>query len=460
MNNETRESPDYAGLAEQRAFIPPELFVKYEVKRGLRDSNGTGVLAGITGIAEVKAYEYENGEKVPCAGSLRYRGYDVRDLIEGCAAQQRYGFEEAVYLLLFGELPNAAEFEDFKKLLVASRELRSGFTRDVILKAPSPDMVNAMARCVLTLYSYDERPDSTDIANVMRQSLQLISVFPRFAVYSYQAAQHYHEGASLWIHSPEPELGIAENILHMLRPDNSYSPLEARTLDTALVLHAEHGGGNNSTFSTHVVTSTGTDTYSAIATALGSLKGPRHGGANIKVARQFAELKQKVKHWDDDDELRDHLTAQLEKRAFDGSGLIYGMGHAVYTLSDPRCLVLRDYAAKLAAEKGRTAEFELYRSVERVATQLLQERRKVMKPVCANVDFYSGFVYDMLGIPEALFTPIFAVARVAGWCAHRIEELVSGGKIIRPAYKSVCVGRDYVGLDERGGKLAVAGEAA
>ncbi|MDR3070468.1 MAG: citrate/2-methylcitrate synthase [Propionibacteriaceae bacterium] len=439
----------YGALAEQSAQLDPELFSKYEVKRGLRDSSGVGVLAGLTRVSEVQAMTVQGPKGIPCHGKLRYRGYDVEDLVEAFAKEERFGFEETIYLLLFGELPTSQKLEDFSQILVACRDLRSSFTRDVILKAPSRDMVIAMARCVLTLYSYDDNPDDVSIENLMRQSLQLISVFPRLAVYSYLAAQHYHNDASLHIHAPDPQRGIAENLLLMLRQDKGFTPLEARVLDLTLVLHADHGGGNNSTFSTHVVSSTGTDSYSAIATALGSLKGPRHGGANIRVAHQFADLKESVRNWDDDSQVNAYLQDVLAKKAYDHSGLIYGMGHAVYTLSDPRARVLKLYAEKLAQEKGRVEEFELRTRVERLATEALSARGKSLKPTCANVDFYSGFVYEMLDIPQELFTPLFAIARIPGWCAHRIEEIVGDNKIIRPAYKNVNPQREYQPLAQR-----------
>lgn len=429
--------------------IDPNLYTKNDVKRGLRDLNGKGVVAGLTEISEVCSSCVIDGQTVPCDGKLYYRGVDVEDIVRGYIHDDRFGFEEVVYLLLFGYLPNKDELSDFNKLLGSYRSLPTSFVRDVILKAPSPDMMNALARSVLMLYSYDENADDISIPNVLRQCLQLIALFPQLSVYGYQALSYYHDGQSLIIHAPDPNLSTAENILHMLRPDSKYTHLEAKLLDMSLVLHAEHGGGNNSSFTTHVVTSSGTDTYSAISAALGSLKGPKHGGANIKVVRMFEDMKRNIKDYSDEKAIGDYLRALLHKQAFDRAGLIYGMGHAVYSLSDPRARVFKKFVEKLALEKGRMDEFQLYSSVERLAPLIISEERKIYKGVSANVDFYSGFVYSMLDLPPQLFTPIFAIARIAGWSAHRIEELVNQSKIIRPAYKAIHERIEYKELNER-----------
>lgn len=429
--------------------IDPHLYTKNDVKRGLRDINGKGVVAGLTEISEVCSSCVIDGQTVPCDGKLYYRGVDVEDIVRGYIHDDRFGFEEVVYLLLFGYLPNKDELSDFNKLLGSYRSLPTSFVRDVILKAPSPDMMNALARSVLMLYSYDENADDISIPNVLRQCLQLIALFPQLSVYGYQASSYYHDGQSLIIHAPDPNLSTAENILHMLRPDSKYTHLEAKLLDMSLVLHAEHGGGNNSSFTTHVVTSSGTDTYSAISAALGSLKGPKHGGANIKVVRMFEDMKRNIKDYSDEKAICDYLRALLHKQAFDRAGLIYGMGHAVYSLSDPRARVFKKFVEKLALEKGRMDEFQLYSSVERLAPLIISEERKIYKGVSANVDFYSGFVYSMLDLPPQLFTPIFAIARIAGWSAHRIEELVNQSKIIRPAYKAIHERIEYKELNER-----------
>lgn len=429
--------------------IDPNLYTKHDVKRGLRDLNGKGVVAGLTEISEVCSSCVIDGQTVPCDGKLYYRGVDVEDIVRGYIHDDRFGFEEVVYLLLFGYLPNKDELSDFNKLLGSYRSLPTSFVRDVILKAPSPDMMNALARSVLMLYSYDENADDISIPNVLRQCLQLIALFPQLSVYGYQASSYYNDGQSLIIHAPDPNLSTAENILHMLRPDSKYTHLEAKLLDMSLVLHAEHGGGNNSSFTTHVVTSSGTDTYSAISAALGSLKGPKHGGANIKVVRMFEDMKRNIKDYSDEKAICDYLRALLHKQAFDRAGLIYGMGHAVYSLSDPRARVFKKFVEKLAYEKGRMDEFQLYSSVERLAPLIISEERKIYKGVSANVDFYSGFVYSMLDLPPQLFTPIFAIARIAGWSAHRIEELVNQSKIIRPAYKAIHERIEYKELNER-----------
>ena len=438
-----------ADLSRQAGIIEQELFTKYEVKRGLRDLNGKGVLAGLTTISDVRANKIVNGEQVPTHGELFYRGYNVKDLVKGFTADGRFGFEEVAYLLLFDALPDAEELSKFKDLLGFYRSLPTSFVRDIIMKAPSRDMMNTLARSVLTLYSYDDRADDTSLENVLRQSLQLISLFPMLAIYGYQAYAHYHDGKSLYIHPPIAELSTAENILHILRPDSSYTPLEAKILDVALVLHMEHGGGNNSTFTTHVVSSSGTDTYSAIAAALGSLKGPKHGGANVKVTQMFEDMKTQLTDWQDDDQIRAYLEALLEKRAFDKRGLIYGMGHAIYSVSDPRAEIFKKFVKQLAHEKGHEAEYVLYEKVEKMAPEIISERRKMYKGVNANVDFYSGLVYSMLDLPPALYTPIFAAARIVGWSAHRLEELKNVDKIIRPAYKPLAPYRDYIKLDDR-----------
>ncbi len=438
-----------SGLAQKSSLIDPELFVKYQVKRGLRDLDGKGVLVGLTEIGEVHSYIIDENEMIPVPGRLMYRGIDINEIVEGFISDDRHGFEETCYLLLFGNLPDKNQLKDFEQLISDYRQLPDDFVRDMILKSPSKDMMNVLARGVLAFYSLDDRADDTSITNVLEQCLRLIACFPAIAVYGYQAYSHYHGNKSLFIHSPKPGLSTAENILHMLRPDSKYTKLEATLLDIALVLHAEHGGGNNSSFVTHVVTSSGTDTYSVMAAALGSLKGPRHGGANIKVVQMFEDMKNVLKDWNNDNEIEEYLMKLLKKEAFDRSGLIYGIGHAVYSISDPRCVILKEYAEKLAKEKGLEAEFNLYSKVENLAPKVIADVRKMYKGVSANVDFYSGFVYSMLGLPSEMFTPIFAISRIAGWSAHRIEEIVNAGKIIRPAYKSVSKRRGYLKLDER-----------
>lgn len=429
--------------------IPQELYTERKVFRGLRDLNGNGVRAGLTRISDVNAKKEVNGELVPAEGKLYYRGINVEDIVGGFLKEDRFGFEETIYLLLFGHLPNKAELDDFSSLLSFYSSLPSKFTRDVIMKSPSGDMMNALSRSVLMLYSYDEDPDNTSIPNVLRQCLQLIAMVPRIAIYGYHAYNHYEKDKSLVIHRPDPDLSFAQNILHMLRPDQQYSELEAKILDLALVLHAEHGGGNNSSFTIHVVSSSGTDTYSAIAAALGSLKGPKHGGANIRVTRMMEDLEKNVENWRDDDQVADYLKKLLRKQAFDKSGLIYGIGHAVYSLSDPRAKIFERFVQQLSAEKGREEEYELYAKVAALAPEIIADERKMYKGVSANIDFYSGFVYDMLNLPTELYTPIFAISRMAGWSAHRIEELVCGSKIIRPAYMAVQPRGEYVPLDKR-----------
>jgi citrate synthase len=430
--------------------IRPEMYVKYAVNRGLRDLNGNGVLTGLTEISEIQSSKMVDGEKVPCEGKLYYRGVDVEKIVAGFITEKRYGFEETVYLLLFGELPGAAQLADFQRLLAGYRSLPTNFVRDVILKAPNADMMNTLARSVLTLYSYDAHATDNSIENVLRQSLQMIALFPLLSVYGYQAYSHYVLDQSLYIHNPVPELSTAENLLHILRADGQYTELEARILDLALVLHAEHGGGNNSTFTMHVVTSSGTDTYSAVAAALASLKGPKHGGANLKVVQMFEDMKRTLPDWTDEAAIEQYLRALLHKEAFDRAGLIYGMGHAVYSLSDPRANVFQHFVELLAKEKGRCEEYALYAAVARLAPRIIGEERRIYKGVSPNIDFYSGFVYSMLDLPLELYTPIFAVSRIAGWSAHRIEELVNAGKIIRPSYKSVKKRVEYVPLGERG----------
>lgn len=436
-------------FSKRSGKIDLSLYTEYDVKRGLRDSSGQGVLTGLTEISDVLAFDVdENGEKYPVDGSLYYQGYNVRDLIHGTDAR-RFGFEEVIYLLLFGELPTQTQLDEFNEILSYYRELPDTFVRDVVMKATSKNMMNTLQKCVLTLYSYDDNPDDISIPNVLRQSLSLIAKLPLIAVYGYHAYRHYHENENLFIRNPKPELSMAENILQMLHPDGAYTELEAKVLDVALILHADHGGGNNSTFTTHVVSSSGTDTYSAIAASLSSLKGPKHGGANLKVMEMFEDIKANVSDWEDEEELRSYLMKMLDKKAFDNSGLIYGMGHAVYTLSDPRCVILKQYAKKLSVEKREEREFALYERVERIAGDCIARRRRLLKPVCANVDFYSGFVYAMLGLPRELYTPIFAISRIAGWSAHRIEELVNEGKIIRPAYKYVGHHKEYRSVEKR-----------
>ena len=445
----TPEIERLTDICKDHSSMDVSLYGKYDVKRGLRDINGKGVLAGLTQISNVKATKTVDGKEVPCAGSLSYRGYDIKELTSGFVKEQRFGFEEITYLLLFGVLPTEGELAEFQKLLANQRSLPTNFVRDVVMKAPSKNIMNALSRSVLTLYSYDTDPDNISLPNVLRQCLNLISVFPLLSVYGYQAYNHYIRGKSLYIHNPRKELSTAENILRMLRPDKKYTDLEARILDLALILHMEHGGGNNSTFTTHVVSSSGTDTYSAIAAALGSLKGPKHGGANIKVVSMFQDMKKAVRNTNDEDQVRDYLKKLLHKEAFDHSGLIYGMGHAIYSVSDPRAEVLKSFVERLAMEKGRMEDYRLYAMVERMAPEVIAEERRIYKGVSANVDFYSGFVYSMLDLPLELYTPMFAVARIVGWSAHRMEELINTDKIIRPAYKNVLDPAQYVPLAQR-----------
>ena len=425
------------------------LYGKYDVKRGLRDINGKGVLAGLTQVSNIVSSKTIDGKSVPCDGELYYRGINIKDLTNGFLKENRFGFEETTYLLLFGVLPTEEQLKDFCKILGNQRSLPRNFVRDVIMKAPSKDMMNTLSRSVLTLYSYDSNPEDISLPNVLRQCINLISIFPMLSVYGYQAHRHYNQNKSLYIHNPKKELSTAENILRMLRSDKKYTPLEAKILDLALVLHMEHGGGNNSTFTTHVVSSSGTDTYSAIAAALGSLKGPKHGGANIKVVSMFDDMKKHVHDWKDEEEVSAYLRKLLHKEAFDKRGLIYGMGHAVYSISDPRARIFKQFVKQLADEKGRQKDYRLYEMVERLAPVIIAEERHIYKGVSANVDFYSGFVYSMLELPLELYTPMFAIARIVGWSAHRMEELINTDKIIRPAYKNVLEEQAYIALEER-----------
>ena len=444
----TPKIEELALKCEQNNAIEKELYTKYEVKRGLRDLNGKGVLAGLTNISDVCASKIVDGKSVPCEGNLYYRGYNIKDLVRGFLEADHPGFEETAYLLLFGELPNKAQLEEFQNMIAERRMLPPNFVRDVIMKAPSRDMMNSITRSILQLYSYDGKADDTSIPNVLRQCLNLISQFPMLMVYGYHA-YNYRRGEDLYIYAPKAELSTAENILMMLREDRKYTKLEAEILDMALVLHMDHGGGNNSTFTTHVVTSSGTDTYSTIAAAMASLKGPKHGGANIKVTQMFEDMKSVLTDWEDEDQIRAYLEALLDKKAFDRKGLIYGMGHAVYSISDPRADIFKGFVKKLAKEKGHGAEYGLYEKVEHLAPEIIGEKRKMYKGVNANVDFYSGLVYSMLDLPPALYTPIFAAARIVGWSAHRLEELKNVDKIIRPAYKPLAPYRDYIKLDDR-----------
>ena len=438
-----------AALCRSNSRIDPALYLKYDVKRGLRDINGQGVLAGLTNISDIISRKETGGEIVPCEGELYYRGIRIQDLVQGFIRDGRKGYEEVAYLLLFGELPDAKSLGDFKALLAQGRTLPTNFTRDVIMKAPTHDMMNSLSRSVLTLASYDSNADDISLPNVLRQCLMLISVFPMLAVYSYHAYNHYECGGSMYIHYPSDSLSTASNFLRMLRPDMQYTPLEASVLHLALVLHMEHGGGNNSSFTTHVVTSSGTDTYSAIAAALGSLKGPKHGGANYKVVQMFEDMKKNVSDTTDEQAVADYLVKLLRREAFDQKGLIYGMGHAVYSISDPRAQVFKSFVGQLAHEKGRDADFALYTMVEEVAPRVIAQERHIYKGVSANVDFYSGFVYSMLGLPPELYTPVFAMARIVGWSAPRLEELINTDKIIRPAYRCVQPAEPYISLKER-----------
>ncbi|OQY40622.1 MAG: citrate synthase [Spirochaetaceae bacterium 4572_7] len=452
-NNDTITDNDaisnYSGLAMEYNKLPMKLYDKYNVKRGLRNPDGTGVVVGLTEVGEVHGYIMEEGDKTPHPGRLRYRGYDLYDLVEGFQNEDRYGFEETSFLLLFGKLPTQKELTDFTYHLGQNRALPDSFTEDMILKAPSEDIMNKLARSVLASYTFDKNPDSLELENIVKQSMSLIAQLPVMAAYAYQAKKHYFDRHSLHIHAPEPGLSTAENILRLLRPNKKFTKLEAEILDLCLVTHAEHGGGNNSAFTMHVVTSSGTDTYSAVSAAIGSLKGPLHGGANIKVREMMEDAMKSIKNWDNAPEVEEYLLTILRKEAFDKTGLVYGMGHAIYTISDPRAVLLKKKARTLAIEKGREKEFNLYHLIETLTPRLFQEYKKTDRAMCANVDLYSGFVYNMLNIPREMYTPIFAVARMSGWCAHRIEEIVSGGKIIRPAYKAVSKKHRYIPTLER-----------
>ena len=448
MENINDYSKKQADMCIDNDRIPKALYADYGVKKGLRDENGQGVLTGLTNISSVRAFDVIDGEKVPCDGELLYRGYDVTKLVKG-AGDKRFIFEESAYLLLFGELPDATQLEEFRHIIANCMELPTNFTRDVIMKAPSADIMNSMTRSILTLASYDDRKDDLSIENVLRQSIQLISTFPMLAVYGYHAYNHYERDDSMYIHRPDKELSLAENFLRMLRPDMKYTPLETHVLDIALLLHMEHGGGNNSSFTTRVVTSSCSDTYSAIAAAMSSLKGRKHGGANLMVMNMMEDIRAHIKDYHDEEEIEHYLDKILNKEAFDKKGLIYGMGHAVYSLSDPRERVFKGFVEQLANAKGRAEDMALYNNIERIAPMLIAKERKIFKGVSPNVDFYSGFVYDMLDIPKELYTPLFAIARIVGWSAHRIEELVTTDKIIRPAYKSLVTKREYVDRSHR-----------
>ena len=452
QNKYSKVTPEILKLSDfcKNERIDPELYGKYDVKRGLRDINGKGVLTGLTEVSEIVASKTVDGKSVPCDGELYYRGINVKDIISNLDADDHFGFEEATFLLLFGKLPTAKELKDFCHLLSEYRTiLPKNYVRDVIMQKPSKDIMNNLARGVLNLYAYDTNANDLSIPNVLRQSLELIAFFPMISVYSYQANRYYNDKGSFIIHRPDPSLSTAENILHMLRPDMSFTPLEAKILDIALILHAEHGGGNNSTFTTHVVSSSGTDTYSSVAASLSSLKGPKHGGANIMAMKMFADIKRNVTDWNDEEQITDYLEKILHKEAFDKAGVIYGLGHAVYSISDPRALIFKEFVKKLSVEKGRENEFNFYSTIERISAELIAKERKIFKGVSANIDFYSGFVYSMLGLPVELYTPLFAIARISGWSAHRIEELNNAGKIIRPAYMCVQDRQEYIPKDKR-----------
>ena len=440
----------YAQICRKNDTVEKELFTEYGVKRGLRDLNGKGVLTGITNISRVESSKIVDGKSVPCEGRLYFRGYKIQDLVNGFMSENRFGFEEVAYLLLFGHLPDKKTLDDFSRLIGNLRVLPEGFAEDMILKAPSKNIMNKIARSVLASYSYDSNPDDISTGNILRQSIELIARLPVMAAYGYQAKSHYHDGKSLYLHTPQPRLSTAENLLYMIRPDNKYTREEAEMLDVLLMIHAEHGGGNNSAFTTRVVSSSDTDTYSAIAAAIGSLKGPKHGGANAKVMGMMEEIKANVKHWEDDEEVKAFLAKILRKEAFDGSGLIYGMGHAIYTYSDPRCILLKEKAGQLVSNHPEfEKEFKLYCSVERLTPGVFAEVKNNHKVMCANVDMYSGFVYKMLGIPTEMYTPLFAISRIVGWCAHRLEEVIGCGRIIRPAYKSMVHSKEYTKIDNR-----------
>lgn len=448
MDHIKEEIDSLQQILEGNHRIDKNLYLEYDVKRGLRDAAGKGVLTGLTEISDVVAYDLKDGNQIPCDGRLYYQGVNVVDFIKGLG-DRRFGFEETTYLLIFGKLPTKSQLDEFIRVSREFQNLGARFTRDVVMKASNANIMNALQRCVLTLYTYDNNPDDISAKNVLRQSLELINKLPLIAVYSYMSYCHFRKDEALVIRNPKPELSVAENILQMLRPDGKFTELEAKVLDVALILHADHGGGNNSTFTTHVVTSSGTDTYSSIAASIGSLKGFRHGGANLKVQNMFADLYKNIKNREDEKEVKTYIQKILDKQVFDKQGLVYGMGHAVYTLSDPREVVLKEYAKKLAEEKGRLDDFNFYERVEKIAGKLIMQQKNVHKEVCANVDFYSGLVYSMMGIPEELYTPIFAIARISGWCAHRLEEILNAGKIVRPAYKYVGTHVPYVPINKR-----------
>lgn len=439
----------YAGLAKECDQVDKELFAQFGVKRGLRDINGKGVVTGITNISRVESTEEVDGKMVPCAGKLYFRGYNVKDLAAGLKESNRFGFEEVAYLLLFGALPTTDQLKEFESVLASCRHLPTNFVRDVILKAPSRDVMNSVTRSVLTLASYDKDMSDTSVENVLRQCIELIATLPMLAVYGYHAFNHYKRNKSLYIHRPSPKLSTSENFLRMLRPNMHYTKLEAKVLDLLLILHMEHGGGNNSTFTTRVVTSSGSDTYSTIAAALSSLKGPKHGGANIKVVQMFKDIKKNCGDEKDPEQVKEYLRKIIKKETFDKKGLIYGMGHAIYSVSDPRAEIFKEEVEKLAIEKGKEEDFALYSLIEKLAPEVIAEERKIYKGVSANVDFFSGLLYSMLDIPEELYTPMFAIARIVGWSAHRVEELVTADKIMRPAYVSVCPYNDYVDMEDR-----------
>ena len=436
-------------IAQGNDPIDKNLYEKYDVKRGLRNANGTGVLVGLTSIGDVVGYDVQDGKKVAVPGKLIYRGYNVESLIEDAEKHNQFGYEQCVYLLLFGKLPTQEELDEFNILLGNLRALPDNFTEDMIMKAPSSDIMNKLARGVLASYSYDQNPEDRSLSNVLRQCVELVSRFSTLTAYAYQAKRRYYDGKSMYIHNPLPELSTAENFLRLIRNNKAFTDEEAKLLDLALILHAEHGGGNNSSLTVHVVSSADTDTYSAIGAAVGSLKGRRHGGANIQVAEMMDDIKENVKDWSNENEVKAYLQKIANKEAYNKTGLIYGMGHAVYTINDPRATILRDRAAHLAHEKGLDEEYNLYKMVERFSPDILYEKHGDGKKICANVDLYSGFIYSMLNIPRELFTPIFAISRIAGWSAHRIEEIVAGGKIYRPAYKNISPEKSYVSIENR-----------
>ena len=455
MAIERDRTEDLENVFQKKAeglYLPfsKETFKMHNVKKGLRNDDGTGVVAGLTSVGSVIGYELVDGKKTPIPGQLRYRGYSLEDIVRSCEREKRFGFEEVAYLLLFGQLPDKQTLKKFTMLVGKLRPLPDGFVEDMILKAPSENIMNKLARSVLASYSYDSNPDEITAGNILRQSIELTARLPVMTAYGYQAKKHYYDGGSLILHTPQESLSTAENFLYMIRPDNRYTKEEAEMLDVMLMIHAEHGGGNNSAFTARVVSSSGTDTYSAIAAAIGSLKGPKHGGANAKVMAMMDNIEENVTDWEDEDEVEAYLRRILRREAFDGSGLIYGMGHAIYTMSDPRAVLLKERAARLAAKKKRfDKEYKLYNLIEKLTPRIFAEEKGSDKPMCANVDMYSGFVYKMLGIPEEMYTPLFAVSRVVGWSAHRLEEVLGCSRIIRPAYKSIVTNKDYICLKER-----------